>query len=297
VSVTMVLALALASWGWGGATAPLRSSEPRRDDGSRVLVPGDPPLTQAIVDGSVGVWNAFFEITINQEQHDALQRALIQAWQRHQERTIHDTLDDFKLHGKEGDIPALRLANQSLAVDALRKRSDYELGRLILEIYDAAHPERRDFMATHAMGDLVGEWKRVDFNVPETNPTTHAVIGISFTDTLILSIFADGHFKHFWVHGHCGRGHTCCRKYSTDARGTVRVEGQSMALKAETGTQIFDDPCTPATNTSGPMALREERLGWSLKRGANSGVTLCLGSQPFDPWQQGPAKPVCYTRQ
>jgi hypothetical protein len=201
------------------------------------------------------------------------------------------------MYGRESEIAAARAASQSAFVDELRKQPDEPEARQLLEIYDAAHPERKDFMSTHGMADLVGEWKRVDFSLPTTNPNSHEVTGINFTDSLILTIFSDGHFKHFWAHSHCGARYTCCSKYSTDVKGTVLMDGGQLVLKAESGTQLFDAPCTPAANSFGQIQPHEERLNWSIKFASNNGIALCLAAAPFNPWQQGPGKPVCYKRQ
>ncbi len=266
------------------------------NDGSTVLAQGNPPLTQRMVDQSITVWESFLEVKINREQRDVLQRAMIEKWTRDKDE-IHDTLENLKYYGKESELAAVRVANQSAVVDEMRKKTNDPQSRVILEIYDAAHPERKDFMRTHGMADLVGQWKRIDYMSPQTSPNSHEVIGVSFTDSLILIVFSDGHFKHFWVHSHCEPHYRCCHKYSTDVQGTVSVEGGQLVLKAESGTQLLDAPCNQAANSFGQIQPHAEKLAWSIQRGANNGLVLCLAAPPFNPWQQGPAKSVCYERQ
>jgi len=261
-----------------------------------VLVAGDPQLTQSMVDHRLAVWNTFFEVSITREQHDILQRAMIDAWKRHDKDWIEGTQSDIKLYGHESDIVANRLANISAYVEGLRKMTNDPGAVELVKIYDAAHPERRDFMRAHGMGELVGVWKRQDAMVPSRDASTGRYIGISFTDTLILHIFADGRFKHFWSHSHCQQSNTCCRQYATDTNGTVSTSGATLTLKADSGTQLFKDACNAATNTSGPMTLQNVSLQWSIRNNAGKSQ-LCLSTQPFDPWRQGPDKAVCYDRQ
>jgi hypothetical protein len=102
-----------------------------------------------MVDQRIAVFEVFFEIKINREQHDLLQRLLIEAWKQGDREEIHGTVEDVKLYGKESDIVALRATNRSAYVDSLRKQPNNALARLILEIYDAAHPERKDSMLAH----------------------------------------------------------------------------------------------------------------------------------------------------
>jgi hypothetical protein len=270
--------------------------EPAQRDSERVLVEGNPALTQRMVDQRMEILELFLEIKISQERRGLLQRELVQAWKQGDQEKISGTLEDVKLYGKEKDILALRTANQSSFVDSLRKKPNDPMARELLEIYDAAHPERKDFMRTHGMGELVGEWKRIDYLAPQTNPNSHEAIGISFTDSLIFTVYPDGHFRHFWVHSHCGSRNTCCDKYSTDVKGTVIVEGGQLVLKAETGTQLFDAPCNHVNNSFGQIQPHEERFASSIKPAANSRMTLCLATQPFDPRQEGPGKAVCYEK-
>ena len=296
IALLVLLPLMMAAATSTAAIAAIAAGPPQ-NEGATVLAAGDPPLTQAMVDQRIVVWEVFFEVKINREQHDLLQRLLVEAWKQGDQEDIHGTVEDVKLYGKESDIVALRATNRSAYVDSLRKQPNDALARLILEIYDAAHPERKDFMRAHGMGDLVGEWKRIDYLSPTTAPYSHEVIGISFTDSLILDFYSDGHFKHFWVHSHCDSGYRCCRKYGTDVSGTVFVEGGKLVLKAESGTQLSDVPCNPAANSFGHIQPHEESFALSIKRRANNGLALCLAAQPFDPWQQGPGKTMCYEKQ
>ena len=297
VTLAPLLKLMLALFGLSIAPADAAASQqPAQINSERVLVEGNPALTQRMVDQRMEIFELFLEIKISQERRDLLQRELVQAWKQGDQEKISGTLEDVKLYGKEKDILALRTANQSSYVDSLRKKPNDPMARELLEIYDAAHPERKDFMRMHGMGNLVGEWKRIDYISPQTNPASHEVIGTSFTDSLIFTVYPDGHFRHFWVHSHCGSRNTCCDKYSTDVKGTVIVEGGQLVLKAETGTQLFDAPCNHINNSFGQIQPHEERFASSIKPAANNRMTLCLATQPFDPWQQGPGKTVCYEK-
>ncbi len=288
------IGLTAALLGVGSESASAQSNPPNP---SLVLADGSPPLTQSMVDQRIAVWEGFLEVQINREQRDLLQSAIVAEWKQSDKETIQDALADIKLYGKPNEIEATRVANQSAYVESLRKQPNEPVARELIDIYDAAHPERKDFMRAHGMGALVGEWKRIDYMSPrQINPYNHEVIGVSFTDSLILTIFPDGHFKHFWVHGHCDSGNKCCRNYGTDVRGTVSVLGGQLVLTAASETQLSNSPCNPSANSFGAIQPHEERFGWGMRRGSNNGPALCLAKQPFDPWQQGPGKAVCYEK-
>jgi hypothetical protein len=291
-----------AAFLWIGVAAPLlglsalSNSQSKPQSAARVLADGNPSLTQSMVDQRVVVWEGFLEVKITREQHDLLQSAMVEEWEKGDKETIHDTLEDIKLYGKPNEIEAARVATQSAYVESLRKMPNQPVARELIDIYDAAHPERRDFMRAHGMGHLVGEWKRIDFMSPQTDPHNNHEVVVPFTDSLILTIFPDGHFKHFWVHGHCDSGNKCCRNYGTDVRGTVSVLGGQLVLTAASETQLSNSPCNPGANSFGAIQPHEERFRWEMRRGSNNSPALCLATQPFDPWQQGPGKAVCYQK-
>ena len=294
--------VALAAFLWIGVAASLlgpsrmANSQSEPQSVARVLADGNPSLTQSMVDQRMAVWEGFLEVKITREQHELLQSALVEEWKKGDKETIQDTLEDIKLYGKPNEIEATRVANQSAFVESMRLRPNDPVPRQLIDIYDAAHPERKDFMRAHGMDNLVGEWKRIDYLSPQTTPYTHEIIGASFTDSLILTIFPDGHFKHFWVHGHCDSGNKCCRNYGTDVRGTVSVLGGQLVLAAASETQLSNSPCNPGANSFGAIQPHEERFRWEMRRGSNNSPALCLATQPFDPWQQGPGKAVCYQK-
>ena len=90
-AITLVFALA-------GAVA---ASQPSPRNSDRVLAEGNPPLTQSMVDHCIAIWEIFFEIKITHEQHDALQRYMVEAWNRGDKEEINGAQAWLKLYGKE----------------------------------------------------------------------------------------------------------------------------------------------------------------------------------------------------
>ena len=77
---------------------------PPQNEAATVLAAGDPPLTQAMVDQRMAVWEVFLEVKISREQHDLLQRLLVEAWKQGDQEEIRGTVDDVKLYGKESEL-------------------------------------------------------------------------------------------------------------------------------------------------------------------------------------------------
>lgn len=267
-------------------------------DSDRVLAEGPPPLTQSMVDQRIAIWEIFLEVKVNHEQRDALQRAMVQVWKQGDKVLIQGTLEDIKMYGKEKDIVASRAANQSAYVDSLRKQPDEPVAKELVEIYDAAHPERKDFMRTHGMGDFVGEWKRQDAILASRGPN-NTYHGASATDTLILKIYSDGHFDHQWSHSHCTGQSECCRQYGTNMNGAFSAEGSNLTLQPNGGTVLMRDACTPSHNFFKEMPHDPQTFSWSITHPNGKPTKLCLSDRPFNfnDDHKAAAQPVCYDKQ
>ncbi len=292
----LLLTALVLSVAWACASP---NTPPAGQSSEQVLAEGNPPLTQAMVDHEIAVWEVFFEIKINREQHDALQRAIVEEWKRGDKEVIDGMPTWLKLYGKESEILSARQANQSAVVEQARKKPNDPEIRVILEIYDAAHPERKDFMRTHGMGDLVGEWKRVDALLASRVGTTHTYVGQSMTDTLILNIFSDGHFKHQWSHSQCRGLSECCQMYGTNVDGGVSAQGSNVVLRASSGAALMKDACTPSLNFFKSMNPDPANLVWSVTQPNANSTRLCFSDRPFgfNFDHKAPAEPVCYEKQ
>lgn len=279
----------------GCAYAAARPQPAQRSD--RVLAEGNPPLTQSMVDQRIAVWESFLEIKINREQRDVLQRAMVEGWTRDKDE-IHDTLEDLKFYGEKSEIAASRVANQSAFVAGLRKQPNDPAARQLLEIYDTTHPERKNLMQTRGLDNLVGEWKRVDALLAARGPN-NTYYGSTSTDTLILNIFPDGHFKHHWSHSHCHGQSECCGNYGTDVNGEISAQGSNLVLRANSGTALMRNACTPSTNFFKSMNPEPASLAWSVSRPDAGRTRLCLSDRPFgfNFDHKAPAEVVCYEKQ
>jgi hypothetical protein len=264
---------------------------------NEVLAPGSPPLTRTMIDQRIWVLETFLDIHLTPEQRERFARATTDAWKNGNMKVVQYTLSDLKLYGKEGDVKALKPLNQEPYVDRMRNEPDDPLNQVLLQAFDAAHPDRKDVMHERGLSNLLGKWERGDAMTPPRNPVTGRVAGVSFTDALVLNIFTDGHFQHLWSHSHCSNG-TCCREYGTAASGTVAVQGSKLVLNAASGNLFSKDACLPAGNTSQPMPPKTQNFDYSvhMDKGRNVPV-LCLSDRPFQFDDKQPPQPFCYTKQ
>lgn len=273
-----------------------RSQSPS-DAADPVLAPGKPPLTQTMVDHRIEVLEAFLEVHLTPEEKQRFEQATIAAWRKPDENIIKYTLDDLNYYGKAAELQAVRASNLESYVENMRKKPNEPLNAVLLEAFDAAHPEHRDIMRARGLGSLVGKWERGDGMAPQRNPVTGQPSGVSFTDALVLSIFSDGRFQHLWEHSHCTAGR-CCHQYGTSVAGEVVVQGSTLTLKADPGKIYSHDPCIPANNFFKPLPPTPESFQWTLRMDPNSNApALCLSDKPFQVEKKGKPQPFCYLKQ
>ena len=112
-------------------------------DNSKVLVPGEPPLTQSMVDKSAALIQWALEISISPENKSKLQKILVRAWQTRNTSEMKSAIDIVEVHDslmrmEPADRNARRPTMQASILENLRKDTDDEISRIILAAYDEA---------------------------------------------------------------------------------------------------------------------------------------------------------------
>ncbi len=260
-----------------------------------VLAPGDPPLTEEMVEHRVAVLDTFLDVHLNAEQQQILRTSMVDAWKNNDRKVMQFVLEDLKFYGNLSGLQLVRKTNLESYVEDLRNHPDKPADAMLLAAVLAAHPEFRDVMHARGWGDLVGNWETGDAMAAPRNPVTGQVQGISFSEALILKIFSDGHFHHDWVHRFCAHGQLCCSETGTSADGTVAVEGSKLTLETGGVMQFRKDPCVAANNITNNTGAQQPTFEWTLKRGQGGKPMLCLTHRPFQVTAKADA--VCYTKQ
>jgi hypothetical protein len=264
---------------------------------STVLAPGDPPLTQKMVDERLAVWEEFLELKFTPAERKTLRDDLVAAWKAGDKDVVKNTLSDDNLYGQHDKIADIRRVGQSTYVDKLDKPPILAGALDLKKFYYRAHPDRKNVLESRGLGDLVGTWKRGDALTPDRNPVTNGLSGVSMTDSLTLNIYPDGHFRHQWSHTHCDNGNLCCDTFATDVSGSIAGDKKKLVLNGTAGNELVREPCMPKMNHFGPIKPHEETFQWSISRNSDNQTVLCLSSPPFHPWDKKPEAGVCYVKQ
>lgn len=258
----------------------------QRDSGV-VLVQGQPPLTQEMVNRLEAIYNYLLDIKLTREQHNKFQQGVIAYWTKNDRAAIQETLSNLKFAGRQDELTSLRDSSQQVFVESLRRDSGDEVAQALIEAYDVAHPGRQQATRPRGFADLLGVWKRDDALLADRTPGGTPV-GVSYTDSGTLEIQANGRYKLVKAHNHCSGN--CCTLTGSTEYGMVSVEGTKLLFHVQSGSEMVKDGCNPSLNHQGTIKPHQESGSWTIRSNPNNNAqTLC--------WSTSSDAAVCYEKQ
>jgi hypothetical protein len=126
----------------GSSKAPGSTSDTKAGD--ELPIPGNPPLTQAIVDQETQFFEWLLDAPFTLEQRDQFRASLVRSWKGHHQDEIESTMNVLKFQEQLNTKPRQQreLVREQLCeeyVGGLRRDPDSVLSKWILNIYDSAH--------------------------------------------------------------------------------------------------------------------------------------------------------------
>jgi hypothetical protein len=108
-----------------------------------VLVEGNPPLTQLMVDKGAGLLQWSLEIKLSSEQKSMLQTVMVRVWKEKNAKEMQSILEMVEIHDKvirmsEAERNNVRGQLQAAILKNLRNDPDDEMSRMLVSAYDAA---------------------------------------------------------------------------------------------------------------------------------------------------------------
>lgn len=120
----------------------LFTSETKADPG--LPLPGNPPLTQALVDQGIEFFEWLLDAPFTEEQRAQFRDSLVHSWKGHHQDDIDSTMNALKFQEQvksrpkeEQEIVREQLSQKYL--DGMRQTPNAILSKWILNIYDSAH--------------------------------------------------------------------------------------------------------------------------------------------------------------
>jgi len=255
-----------------------------------ILAPGQPPLTQEMVNRLESVYGSILDIRLSSAQHERFQKGIIVYWTVHNTTGIDGTLSNLKYFGQTAELASLKSASQKVIVETLRRdiqETGDDVSRVLVEAFDAAHADMREATRAKTFADLVGTWKQTDFLLADKN-SYGGQVGSGYTETSMLEIRSDGNYKLIKVHDHYGSN--CSRRDASSEHGIVSAKGTSLIFQVKSGSSEITDGCVKQTSHS-VISPRVDNLTWSIRPNPqnNNVATLCINT--------GKDKATCYERQ
>jgi hypothetical protein len=226
-----------------------------------ILVEGNPPLTQLMVDKTAGLLQWSLEIQLSAEHKSMLQKVLVRAWQTKNKGEIQSTLDVIEIHDKviqmgEADRNSARGRLKTAFLENLRKEPDDEMSRILVSAYEAKHKNslenssagKNSKQNTNVSNSLVGKWD-------------------SYGNYTSYEFFPDGRYVY---HARVKMSNiTCATTLITDIFGEYSLQGGMLTLNPASGTNEYKYSCPTRTEKKTINELQEKSLTVSFRRENN----------------------------
>jgi hypothetical protein len=257
-----------------------------------VLVNGQPPLTQEMVDHLAFVYETILEFKLTPAQRERFRQGEIAYWTENNPEGKKLSLSNLQYYGKDDEMQSLHNeSTQNTIIEALRRdilASNDPVSVVIVEAFDNAHHGRAAATSVKTFKDLVGGWRRSDSLLADRQSYGSEQIGVSYTDSGSLEIRADGSFKLVKVHNHIQNG--CSRLDGSTESGLVSLEGSSLFFQVTGGSEQVEDGCLKRQSHT-VLKPRGDKFSWSIRSNPNneSATMLCLSTPA--------GKSECYEKQ
>lgn len=124
-----------------------------------ILQPGNPPLTQSIVNKTIEFLEWTLDGKFSRPQAIKLQQFLVSAWKNNNRQEIQSTLDMLEVYEQTARLNDNERANakaqlQTALLDNIKKQPDDEMGQLLLAVYNAVDPDVTTTTATGNTGSV-----------------------------------------------------------------------------------------------------------------------------------------------
>lgn len=259
-----------------------------------VLAPGNPPLTQEMVDKFLGLYEFILDLKFSAEQRNRLLGVMTEAWRKNDRHVIDRVVGDVQFvnrrRTKEEAKRALGEDYQVTLVSGMRRSLPDPLISPLIEAFDEAHPDRREATRAKGFADLVGTWEWHDALNQQRDAYSGALRGVGYVDGGQLVITPDGQFKLLRTHRHCEGA--CCREQGKSESGTVSVERGELVFQIKSGMEVSRDGCNAGPDRQSAISPHRESYGdWNIYRNPvhDNALTLC--------WNTAPNESTCYVKQ
>src|SRR5258708_7369229 len=123
-----------------------------------------------MVDQYLAVFEFVLDFKLSKERRVRFDQATVKYWNDDDRKQIANFLDVLKFYGKPDELKRLRESNQQSIIDNLRADKDSPDSVVLLEAYEAAHPDGNKGAGPNGFERIVGTWKMIDLLCAGKNP-------------------------------------------------------------------------------------------------------------------------------
>jgi hypothetical protein len=253
-------------------------------DGEMVLVQGQPPLTEKMVNQLIDFFEWALDGKFNSLQRAQFQRDRVSEWRKGQQSDIDTFLKILEVRSQvaaltEQQRAGIKQAVQDELLNTLRQQPNEPISRMLLEVHQAgqntyAHnPEAahspvdspalgRANTETGSAGSLTGEWRSTHLSsVNYYSPTTGSYAPPS-GNLFELKIQADGSYVESGLIQ--SSMYSCTTSVFGYKTGVARVQGSHVILEEKSSKLTSKDNCNKSFNYEKNPPLKTTAYQWRI---------------------------------
>jgi hypothetical protein len=258
-----------------------------------VLLAGEPPLTQEMVNDFSAFFEWALEVTLTPSQRQSLKTALIKVWINKDKSEIEGTLSILQVQARlsqatPAERDSIREKIQPGLLENLRANPNDETSRMLLSAYESAHRQNRavNNRPSSSSAPIIGKWySGSGSGVNFYNPSTGQWAAPSGTGSS-YEFFPDGRYVQAGLLQ--SSMYSCTMTVFVYETGRWSLQGNTILFSPISGRVKSQDNCNRSFNYEKPKDLKKHSATISFRPNEYSGEEqLCLTDENGE---------VCYRR-
>lgn len=255
---------------------------------TQTLVPGNPPLTQGMIDGTIDFFQWALAGQFTPEQRREFTNQCISEWRKKSPTTmesVHQILKmrDLLMAAKPEQQNAAHGEVQKKLLEELQKTPNDETTRLLLKVYEQGRLNARNGgslpnpqqapVNSAGVRALVGKWRQSNsssIGFVDRNTGSYAAPSGDWFD---YDFHADGTYTGAALMQ--SSMYNCTMKVFGYSTGLYRIEGANLILTQKTHSLTSQDNCNKQYNYEKTLPLQTEAYQWRIEPG-QYGLVLTL---------------------
>ena len=254
-----------------------------QDTGDTILVAGNPPLTQTMVNQLIDFFEFGLHGKFTNAQRAEFQKQRMIEWQTGTAGNKDNILSLLDMRSKlmalnDKQLKEAQIKLQDYLVETFSKQPDEPTSRLLMSVHKNGKTNQAVTNPVAAGGstntrDLAGTWQSGSVSSMEIVGQPGGTYTNGGGTQVLYTFRPNGTYEYAALTTQ--NTYTCHTEFMTYKTGTVTVNGNVLTLIPKTSKFTSKDSCSSRNNYEKPAGMERETYNWSVQRD-EYGIKLCL---------------------